>query len=126
MDLFDYVYYKACDFYSNYGGSSPKFSGFVVVAMMQYFNLYAIYLLICILLHKKFNEGIITDLIIGILLLIFNGVRYNKKNYDLLKQKWKDEDVRIKLKRRRLVTAYVIISTIICIGLTIYLGSKKW
>jgi uncharacterized BrkB/YihY/UPF0761 family membrane protein len=63
-----------------------------------------------------------------IAILIVNGIRYNKEKYcdTALKQRWGIEPERRRIFKERLLIAYIIFSTVSCLGLAIYLGSKKW
>ncbi len=92
MKFFDYVYYRVCKFYDNHGERSPGISGLVVISLMYYFNISIVLDSISIFLQKKLNTGILLVLVIFALLLLVNGFRYNRLNYQVLKNIWCNED----------------------------------
>ena len=123
FSFFDYVYYKACKTYAKENGAA--LSGVVVMAALQMLNILTILFFICVALKTK---GLISKLLIIILyvsLLILNGLRYNKITYSILDEKWGMELKGEKTKHQLVVILYVCVSFILCVGLAIYLGSKK-
>jgi formate hydrogenlyase subunit 3/multisubunit Na+/H+ antiporter MnhD subunit len=126
MDFFDYVYYKSCKFYAKTDEEGSGISGLAVIALMEGFNIFTIFILVCLFLQKKFHLGKLSMIVFAILLLIANGIRYNKLNYGVLKERWDNEDENIRGRKGRLVVLYIIGSAILCVGLAIYIGSKKW
>ena len=123
FSFFDYVYYKACKIYAKENGAA--LSGVVVMAALQMLNILTILFFICVALKTK---GLISKLLIIILyvsLLILNGLRYNKITYSILDEKWGIEPKGEKTKHQLIAILYVCVSFILCVGLAIYLGSKK-
>lgn len=125
MVFFDYVYYRICMFYDKYEKAAET-SGLLVLTLMYAFNIFSISSIFEIILRRKFNPGKLSIVVFLATLLVLNGMRYNKIDFASLKEKWKDENTFTRIRRGRGVLVYIIISTIICIGLAIYLGSKKW
>lgn len=126
LNFFDYVYYRICHLYYKTQESNPRIVGLIIIALMQSFNFISLFCIICILYQQKLNSTKAIILISGIIILILDGFRYNKLNYDVLKEKWKNENTSAQAIKGGIVLCYIILSTIICIGLAIYLGSQKW
>jgi|GEM_PF-2522279 len=126
LRFFDYVQYRVCEFHSSHKGSNPEISGICVVSMMQYFNLFSVYEIFCIVQQKKYHFNKFLLLLPIILLLVINIRRYSKFDYSLLKEKWSEFDGKQKTKKSLSVLAYITLSTVICLWLAIYLGTKKW
>jgi glucan phosphoethanolaminetransferase (alkaline phosphatase superfamily) len=125
-NFFDYVYYKACNFYKKETPGSQGVSGLTIMAVVQLFHIFTCFFLITIFLKRKihFNKLFIVGLCI--LLLVLNGIRYNKLTYSILKEKWDNEDRNTKQRKQALVLLYIILSIILTISLAIYVGSKDW
>jgi hypothetical protein len=121
QSFFDYLYYKACKLYAKEDGAA--LSGVVVVAVLQMFNLLAFFFLMDIILKRKLPLNKIMVLLILAILVILNGIRYNKITYAILDEKWKNEIESKKIKHQLLVLLYVSVSVISGVGLAIYLGS---
>lgn len=128
LRFFDYLYYATCQFYNKYEGPKSNFgvSALIIVALAQGMNLSAIFFGICLIAQKKFAISKILVGFLAILLLIVNGFRYNRLNYQVLDKRWGDEDKGKKDKKRKLFFIYVVFSIALSFGLAIYLGSKKW
>lgn len=124
MQFFDYTYYKICEFYSKYEKVSET-TGLIVLAMMYNFNLLSLFFLFSIIVNTNIHFSILLIIILYIILVVLNGIRYNKISYGILEKRWQDEDKNVRLKKSCLVLAYIILSTIIFFGLAIYHGSKK-
>jgi hypothetical protein len=127
LTFFDYIYYKVCKAYASVKDSGPEFTAACVVALMQYLNFFSCFELIELIKHDKtiLNKFIV---IIGMaFFLVFNYIRYvysEKNNYDVLKTRFEDE--LNSYRKGVLVTIYIIVSTVLAVGLAIYIGSKKW
>ena len=127
IKFFDYLYYRTCEFYNKReGGSDFKFMAVLVTSTIQGFNLLSILFIIGLIAHEKIEINKFYYVILGVILIIINVIRYNKYDYDILKGRWGNEEERIKHKKKNLLIAYIIISTVLCLGLAINLGSKKW
>lgn len=75
---------------------------------------------------KKINTGKLSWLILCTVLIILNGIRYNKLHYDILKEKWNHETASVNINKGVIVVSYILLSTLIWLGLIIYVGSKDW
>lgn len=124
--FFDYVYYKACNFYLRENPDSVGLSGLIIIALMQVLNLLTCFFLMSIILGRKFHINKLLLIALCILLLVVNGIRYNKLTYAILKDKWDNEEENKKIKGQLLVLLYISGSAIMCVGLAIYVGSKNW
>ncbi len=98
----------------------------VVVSLMQFLNIFSIYDLLGLIIQKKLHIGKWTILIIIILLIFLNSRRYYKFDYTMLKDKWAESEGKEKTKKGYLIVLYIVASTVICVALTIYVGSKNW
>jgi hypothetical protein len=126
LNFFDYLYYKACEYYSRGGEKDAAYSGLLVVAAMHCFNILSVIFIINLITHTKVSVSKYYWIGVAILLLILNGLRYTKYKYAILKERWVNEEESVKKRRRTILTPYIILSTALCFGLAIYLGSKKW
>jgi hypothetical protein len=130
LTFFDYLFYKACEFYYKEEGKNSSFrtSGLLIVAVVQGFNLFAIFFIICIIIHEKINVNKYYAVLPVLILLVLNGIRYNRDEYDynVLQEKWGSQESKTRKRKQNLVIAYIIFSTMLFFGLAAYLGSKKW
>ena len=125
LHFFDYLYYKSCNLYAKRNPEGAGISGLCVVALFQMFNLSAVFFLFNIILDKNIPVSKLLILAGCILLLILNGIRYNKVTYAVLKEKWDYEEENKKIKKQLLLLLYIVGSVILCLGLAIYHGSKS-
>jgi hypothetical protein len=121
MKFFDYVYYKSCQFYyANGEGDGAGISGLAFLSLIQYLNLISIIAILWLIFPYKFvftgGAKVITALIF-IIIVVVNGFRYNKMNYNTLRERWDNEDKKIKRKKEIRVIFYILITVIIVIGL---------
>ena len=129
LKFFDYLYYRTCEFYyKREGDSGFRFTAVLVISTMQGFNFCSILLITNIIFHKKIHINNFEAIIPCIILVAINMIRYNNNKYDyeVLKEKWATEEKGMKIKKQRLLIAYIVLSTVLFLGLAIYLGSKKF
>ena len=122
--FFDYFYYRAYNYYKKRGFTTPQISALCIVSLMQLFNLLTILFFIYLFLSRKFD---VNKYLIGgfaLLLLILNGIRYNTLNLNDLVPKW--EVIDQTPKKINTIVLYISLSTILCISLAIYVGSRKF
>jgi hypothetical protein len=124
FQFFDSVYYKCCALYAK-EGTDVGVSGLALLAMMQLFNIMTIDFIISIQLKKDSLLGKVSIIIVYIVLLVLDGLRYNKLPNTMLKERWDGESESKKAKTQLLVLLYVTVSTISCVGLAIYIGSNR-
>jgi hypothetical protein len=125
MILFDYLYYRFCKFYYSNGDRGARISSLAVISLFQLFNIFTVFILISLFFYKDFLTKKSYIAFICVALIIINGFRYNRLDYDLLNEKWGKEDDVKKRKKTILLAIYIIGSTIICISLAIFHGSNK-
>ena len=99
-------------------------SALPVVALFQMFNLSTVFFLFNIILEKNIPVNKLWIVASCALLLVLNGIRYNKLTYAILKERWDNEEENKKIKKQLLLLLYIVGSTVLCIGLAIYIGSK--
>jgi len=83
-------------------------------------------LVFSVIREKKLEINKFWFLAIYVLMLILDGVRYNRLNYPILHEKWKDEIETKKAKNQLLVLLYIFLSVFSVIALAIFLGSRDW
>ncbi len=108
--FFDYVFYCVCTFYYKNNDSSPIFAGLAVLSLMQVINIFTIVALIFHLLKYTPNH---IKLIVGctcIIVTVLNGFRYNKFNYNILNERWKDDNSKIQKKKGTFVVLYLLLT----------------
>ena len=125
LKFFDYLFYRACKFYDKGKDQSTAMTGaLVILVLMQVFNLLSVFSILQIIIHKKYDVHKLL-IVVGIfLLLIVNGIRYNKLDYAFFKGKWDNNDGM--KKRGNFLILYLLLSTILFFGLAIYLGTKNY
>lgn len=125
LRFFDYLFYCACRFYDKGKDQSTAMTGgLAILVLMQVFNLFSVFCILQIIIHKKYvvNKVVI---VVGIfLLIILNGIRYNRLDYAFFKEKW-HHSYGMK-KRQNLLILYMVFSTILFFGLAIYLGTTNY
>ena len=128
--FFDYMFYKACEFYYNKegSGSTSRTGGLLIVAMVQGFNLFSIFDIVCIIIHEKVYVNKFYFGIPIVVLIIANGIRYNgdKFDFDALRLRWENDSKALKKIKKNFVISYIILSAALFLGSAIYLGNKKW
>jgi hypothetical protein len=124
--FFDYVYYRVCVFYDRNNDSSPGVSALLVVCLLQFFNLSTIFLLIQIVFTKRINISSRMVFTCILILLVANGFRYNKLNYQVLRKTLANGSTVQNKRKQNYVVFYVIISTATVFILAFCLGSRKW
>ena len=89
LQFFDYVFYRACEFYKKKGeGPGFSFSGLLVISTVQGFNLFSILFGTELFLDKKIEISKFYTIVCLLVLLVINGIHYNKIDYTILKEKW--------------------------------------
>ena len=128
--FFDYMFYKAREFYYNKegSGSTSRTGELLIVAMVQGFNLFSIFNIVCIVTHEKAD---VNKFYFGIpvpILIIANGIRYNGDKFDFnaLRLRWESDSQVLKKRKKNFVICYIILSAALFLGSAIYLGNKKW
>jgi len=124
LHFFDYLYYKSCNLYAKRNPEGAGLSALPVVALFQMFNLSTVFFLFNIILEKNIPVNKLWIVASCALLLVLNGIRYNKLTYAILKERWDNEEENKKIKKQLLLLLYIVGSTVLCIGLAIYIGSK--
>ncbi len=113
LRFFDYVYYRLCSFYNKSGEqTSYKISGLVLLSALYVSNLIFFCQLLGILFRFWFNINKYLIIIPYFILLISNGVRYNKLKYDILNKKWGNEDLKTEQRKGLCVFLYILLTVI--------------
>jgi hypothetical protein len=125
MTFFDCVYLKVAKFYSRKKESMDGFSGLFVLALMQSFNIVALFLIICLVFRKNVPLPPWSFVLLSIILIFANGVRYYSIDFSTLDQKWEEIGEKKRSKMNQIISIYVAGSTIIWLILLIYTGGRK-
>ena len=126
LSFFDYVFYIVCKRYSNTNSSSAEGTAFCIVSALQGFNLISCLLIFELIKEDKtlLNKGLVICTMI--VLFILNYIKYIYKennNFEIMKERWGNQ---IEPNKIALVTLYIILSVVLVLGLSIYIGSKKY
>lgn len=126
LKFFDYVYYKCCQFYYKNGEENGyKISGLALLSLFQLLNIALIIILVFQWFHYWANINKMLFAIPVFILLLLNGFRYNKLNYDVLKEKWENESATTSKKREVGVLLYMVLSVILVIAVIIWRLNTK-
>jgi|KBSSwiStaDraftv2_1062776.scaffolds.fasta_scaffold2908305_1 amino acid permease len=114
--IFDYAYYRFCRFYIKDSESSARITSLALLSLIQTLNIFSV--IVVFGLYKYFLSNVkVAVLVTYVTLLILNGIYYNKHNYDVLAEKWKNEDESTQRRKGFYVQAYVGLSLLLIIGL---------
>jgi membrane protein insertase Oxa1/YidC/SpoIIIJ len=125
LTFFDYLYYSTRKFYSENKESGSDFSALAVIALTQSLNILTAYFLYCLVADTKVNINKLAFVILYLLVLILNLVRYSKLDPDTMKAMWENKTKKQKIILRVFLLLYVVLSVSVCGGLAIYIGSKR-
>lgn len=124
--FFDYTYYRICLFYDRNGdGKSSGISALILLTVVQIINLTTILGILFQLSHIYLGTNKFLYSIPYFVLLILNGFYYNKYNYDVLKERWKDEDIETQKRKGVGVLLYIVLSGVAIIALIIWRANSK-
>jgi hypothetical protein len=113
MKFFDYLYYRTYFAYLKKNDSDPWIYATNLVALMQTFNLLAIYTLVQKIQNKQPINKIVF-VIIALLLIGLNYYRYQKiKPYNKLCDLWINDDKGTRMKKGILIVLYIILSVLL-------------
>lgn len=118
-NIFKYIFYRIYLYYGSKRDAIPKFSSIVVLTVVQNLN----FLTFVSPFISNINITVlkISSLVLS-LILFFVNYFFIIKNFDYIKSKWENENIKEKKRRGFLVTIYIIGSIILCFGLVGYLG----
>ncbi len=116
MKYFDYIYYRVYSTYQKWREPDPWIYASILVALMQFLNLWVIYLIVDELINTSTNlKPVIVVLIVALIGLNFQ--RYSKvKSFEKLKDLWKEEQKEIKKKKGWFIVLYIITSVLLPIA----------
>ncbi|WP_299583398.1 hypothetical protein [uncultured Sunxiuqinia sp.] len=116
MKLFDYIFYRVCDFYKRKKDSAAEVTSSLIVSLIQFFTILDFFLLVRIVweypIPENFNKYWFLPIII--LIPIINWSKYVKsKKYREYRKIWKDENLKQRGKNGFLIVLYLVISLLI-------------
>jgi hypothetical protein len=123
--FFDYLYYSVRKFYSGYKEKGPGLSAVAVITLTQSLNILTVYILYCLITETRVHINKLAFLALYLSVLILNVVRYSKLDPDIIKEKWENKRENQKILLRTFLFLYVVLSFVVCVGLGIYVGSKR-
>ena len=127
MIFFDYVFYRVCKAYLQTKSTSPEATAAIIVAVMQCFNIVSIAMLIEIVRHEKSILSKTVVVVLVMLLMTINYMRYVYKvthGYKVMSERYVNE--RRYTTKGTLVLLYIIFSTGLAFGLAIFEGYQTW
>ncbi|MCD4747442.1 MAG: hypothetical protein K8R58_14190 [Bacteroidales bacterium] len=118
MKLFNYIFYRVCDFYKKKKDSAAEQSGSLIVSLLQFFTLLDIFIIVRIFweypIPTYINENKYWVLPVGIILAVVNWYKYEKtKAFRKYRKVWKDEKLEIRRRKGKLIIVYIIASILI-------------
>lgn len=125
LRFFDYLYYGARKFYSEYKESGLGFSALAIITLTQILNILTAYFLYCLITETKVSINKLTFLVLFFSVLILNVIRYSKLDPELIKEKWENKKEKQKITIRALLVINVFLSFALSVGLAIYIGNRK-
>ena len=124
--FFDYVYYRTCIFYNKSGEKkSYRISGLVLLSVLQVLNLLFLFQLTFTFLNYWPSVNKYIAVILYVVFLILDGIRYNKLNYDVLRKRWANEDAETYQRKGVWVVLYILLSVLLVIVLIIVKGNNR-
>jgi hypothetical protein len=127
MTFFDCVYLKVSKFYSKAEKKDLSgFDGLVVLALMQFLNIFTLFLIFCIIFHHKPRFPGWSVVLLEFALMFANGVRYYSISFSSLQEKWDEVPEKRKNIQNILVPVYITGSIILCLILAVYVGDKNY
>jgi hypothetical protein len=125
MIFFDYLYYKASKFYARYDRDGAGISGVIIVALMQWLNIFSVYLIIRLIRDQPIGASRLIVVLSCIFLLIMNGIRYSRLNRRGLRERWDGETENKRARGNLLIVFYVFLSFALTVALTAYIGDRN-
>lgn len=118
---FEYIFYRIALFYAFFKDGTPRFSSIILFSVVQSMHILTIFFSLAFLFNISNIK--IPGLIIAFLILVLNQLYFNKKTFNRIIEKWRNETIQDKKRRGLIVGMYVILSFILFFGVAIYLGS---
>jgi uncharacterized membrane protein len=115
FNFFDYFYYRVCNFYTRSGDSGARIGALCIVSLFQLFNVFSIFVLTALAITGFVKFGKAVGILLAVGILIYNGFRYNRLNFDVLNEKWQGEGWRSQRKKKLLIFIYMIVSILLVI-----------
>jgi hypothetical protein len=134
MKIFDYIFYRICDFYKRKNDSSAEFTASLIVSILQCFIIINFFIIVAIFWEYPIpaNFSKFWILFLAVPVQVVNWSRYVKnKKYRLYRKTWKKETIQNRRKNGKLIVLYLIVSIFIPViyGLirhNIMVGKSFW
>ena len=127
FQFFDFIYYKISCWYMRAEDKSAEATASALVSMFQAFNLLTLGMILSLFWKIDFSLNKLFVLVLAILLMVFNYFRYEYRdnNFRKIGEKWNTLTITKMNSWTGCIIAYLVLSTILFIGLAIYLGSTR-
>jgi hypothetical protein len=88
MNFFDCIYLNVSELHARKMEDISGFSALAVIAGVQVINVFSLYLIVCLIMQKKFPVPAWFLLLLYFLLIFLNGLRYYKIDFSTLREQW--------------------------------------
>src|ERR1700760_1831223 len=113
MTLFDCLFIKAAKMYARGENKFDGISAISVLALMQFLNIYSFVLSVGLIFHYKPPIKPWMIIVMLALLVVGNGVRYNKIDYFTLRKRWEQTPENKQQRLNTLIPVYIVVSVIL-------------
>jgi hypothetical protein len=125
MFFFDYIFYRVAKAYKSTKDSSAEFAAVCVVSLIEVLNLILMIGIYAQIDHLSFIVNKLITVLVCLIIVILNAFRYNKLNYDILKERWNNEDAETYQRKGTGVFFYILFSFIAIFTLAIWRANTK-
>jgi hypothetical protein len=125
LDFFDYTYYWACQYYYRQDKDNARWLAIFLMSGLYCFNIFSLIWAVQLFYIQNFQCNKVAGFVLFIAIVVLNVIRYKTNTYDVLKERWKDEETSRKKRKQIQVLLYVFLSFALFFGLAIYHGSKN-
>jgi hypothetical protein len=125
LHFFDYLYYRTCVFYNNNGEkTSYRLSALAFISTLHTLNLIFFVQLSLNLMKSNFIINKYYGLVPCAIILLLNGVRYYKFDYDYLNDKYGQENAKVWKRKGNALLIYILLSILGIIILAIWKANQ--
>jgi len=108
MKYFDYIFYRLYRFYDR-KDDLPQLSASAIIAVLQLLNIMVVFFFVLNYTSITISKTIVV--LFALMLVILNYWRYLKfRNYQQLKEKYKNETFKVQKKRKIYILVYIFLS----------------
>lgn len=116
--LFDYCFYRFCQFYLSRGEKGVELSSLALLSVFQCLNVFSLYPLIAAIFGNLHSVNIrVVAFIVSLGALFLNNFRYKRITSTVLDERWKEDDPLIRNIKGKRVVFYLVASILLGIVL---------